>query len=59
MRRTRFLFQLALLATDIGATMVAYFIAHRIQRAIRLDSIDRFLAYVPLLAILLICIVLS
>lgn len=47
MRRTRFFFQLAMLATDIFATGLAVFSAHRLQRALKPGSIDRFLSYLP------------
>ncbi|HEY52111.1 MAG TPA: undecaprenyl-phosphate glucose phosphotransferase [Caldilineae bacterium] len=58
MRRTRFVFQLALLATDIIAVFVAVLLAHRIQRYLKPDSIDRFLTYLPFLLITIISVVL-
>ncbi len=58
MRRTRFIFQLALLITDIFAVAVAVFMAHRIQRYLKPDSVDRFLTYVPFLLTTVFCVVL-
>ena len=58
MRRSRVIFQLALLATDIISASMAIFLAHRIQRTLRPGSVDRFLAYLPFLIITLCSIVL-
>ena len=54
MRRTRFIFQLATLASDMVATGLAFFAAHRLQRALKPDTVDRLLTYVPYLILLLI-----
>jgi len=58
MRRTRFVFQLALLATDVFAVFVAVFLAHRLQRYLKPDSVERFLIYLPFLLITIISVVL-
>ena len=58
MRRTRFIFQLALLVTDIFAVALAVFMAHRFQRYLKPDSVDRFLSYIPFLLITVFCVVL-
>ena len=58
MRRTRLIFQLAMLTTDIFAVFVAVLLAHRIQRYLKPDSVDRFLTFVPFLLITMICVVL-
>ncbi|MCP4168591.1 MAG: undecaprenyl-phosphate glucose phosphotransferase [Chloroflexi bacterium] len=57
MRRSRFIFQLALLATDLATASLAFLLAHRIQRLFRPESVDRFLRYVPFLLIVLAAIV--
>ena len=57
MRRTRFIFQLTLLITDIIATFLAILMAHRIQRYLKPESVDRFLTYIPYLLITMFCVV--
>jgi len=57
MRRTRFIFQLTLLVTDIIATFLAVLMAHRIQRYLKPESVDRFLTYIPYLLITMFCVV--
>jgi Undecaprenyl-phosphate glucose phosphotransferase len=52
MKGTRLLFKLLILLTDIGMVGLAVVAAHRLQRYLRPDSVDRLLAYVPLALIL-------
>ncbi|MCO6450526.1 MAG: undecaprenyl-phosphate glucose phosphotransferase [Caldilineales bacterium] len=58
MKRTRFIFQVATLFGDLTAATLAVFVAHRLQRALRPGSVDRFLVYLPYLLVLLAAIVL-
>ncbi len=58
MRQSRLVFQLFLLISDILASALAVFVAHRLQRAIAVDSVNRFLRYIPLLLLHLTAVVL-
>lgn len=58
MKRTRLIFQLVMLATDIFAAALSVFVAHRIQRALKPGSVDRFLSYVPYLIVFVAAVVL-
>ncbi|RME84507.1 MAG: undecaprenyl-phosphate glucose phosphotransferase [Caldilineae bacterium] len=58
MKRSRLVFQLVLLGTDFFAAAFAVFVAHRIQRALKPDSIDRFLHYSNFLALFVLAVIL-
>ncbi|MCW5860259.1 MAG: hypothetical protein KIS63_18350, partial [Caldilineales bacterium] len=53
MNRARFVFVIVTLATDIVAICAAVFTAHRLQRLVKPDSVDRLLAYAPYLLLLI------
>lgn len=49
MRQSRLIFQVALLFSDIATAAMSVFLAHRLQRFLKPDSVDRFLSYIPFL----------
>ncbi|NOX61030.1 MAG: undecaprenyl-phosphate glucose phosphotransferase [Chloroflexi bacterium] len=57
MRRTRLLVQLLMMGSDMFAAALSVFAAHRVQRALKPDSVDRFLAYLPFALLLAIFVV--
>ncbi|NOZ71060.1 MAG: hypothetical protein GXP38_03975 [Chloroflexi bacterium] len=58
MRQSRLIFQIALVLSDMATSAMAVFIAHRLQRALKPDSVDRFLRYIPFLLLYVATIVL-
>ncbi len=52
MNRSRFVFLIVTLATDLAAIGLAVFSAHRLQRLVQPESVDRLLAYAPYLLLL-------
>ena len=58
MSRSRLAFRLALLSSDVFMVGLAFLLAQRMQRALKPDSVDRFLAYLPFLLLYLVTVVL-
>ncbi len=51
MRRSRWVFQAITIAVDLASVGLALFLSHRLQRILRPDTVDRFLAYLPFLMV--------